>query len=100
MVEAAEKGRTERTGEFDVRQGEGAALYWLLLQPFSMRAAAGCLQPRCESEKSDSRSIWERRYRALCAVLNAVKRRRYFENMFCLDTSFCVISSCLDTVTL
>lgn len=55
MVVAAEKGRTERTGEFDVAytgQAEGAAQVSLLfLEPFSTQTAAGCLQQRCECEK-------------------------------------------------
>lgn len=82
MVNAVEKARTGEFGVVYVGHVEGAALHWLLLlEPFSIRVAAGCLQQRHESERSDGRSVWERRFIVCFCVslpLRAANSRKPF----------------------
>lgn len=73
-VDTAEKGRRECISEFDVAyvgQVEGAALHWLLIvESFSMTAAAEIWQWSLQSENHDSMCLQEGMYRAIvCCVL-------------------------------
>lgn len=62
---------------------ENAAQHWLLvLQPFSVGAAAESRQGSYESEKWDSMSIWKGEHSVLCAVSRLLGEGALQEHLF------------------
>lgn len=86
---------------FTLRQGESAAGQWLLLlEAFSLQAAAASGQGSCESEEWDSTSM--REGSCLGAVCSAqfqgyLQEGGYLKNAFDLDASFWLCCSRVDS---